>query len=149
MGQAMALKEILVVEDDRRLGELVTEVLNDILGYRASAVSNGDDALAVVAGVHIDLVILDIDLPGPSGFAIHDLLRGSQHTATLPILFMTAGWHEPEFVQRGIASWLDKPFNLNDLVGRVDALLGPGAVVEGHSGLGSGHLETDEARHRH
>ena len=124
----MAPKAILVVEDDPGIGELILEVLNDIAGYHATRVPTGAAALAV-AGVNTDLIILDVRLPDLSGFAVYDLLRARLSTATTPMLFMTAGRHDAEFAQRGVSSWLPKPFVLKDLVERVDALLAPGAAA--------------------
>ncbi len=120
----MANKAILIVEDEPGIGEIMEYTLNDEPGYQATAVSNGAAALAFVAEVKVDLVILDINLPGLDGFAIHDLLRARSATAHVPILFMTASLHEAEFARRGVLQWLPKPFDLEDLLQRVAAALG-------------------------
>ncbi len=75
----MEQRAILVVEDTAPIAEIIETVLNDIPAYQATAVSNGADALAFVAEVRVDLVLLDINLPGLDGFAIHDLLRAPGH----------------------------------------------------------------------
>ena len=126
----MDQRAILVVEDTVPIAEIIETVLNDIPAYQATAVGNGADALAFVAEVRVDLVLLDINLPGLDGFAIHDLLRARPDTATVPILFMTAGGHDAEFARRGVRGYVKKPFDLDDLVGRVaSALAGGGGVV--------------------
>ena len=98
----MEQRAILVVEDTPAIAEIIETVLNDVPDYQATTVANGADALAFVAVVRVNLVLLDINLPGLDGFAIHDLWRALPHTATVPILFMTAGRHDAEFARRGV-----------------------------------------------
>ncbi len=96
--------------------------------------SNGADALAFVAEVQVDLVLLDINLPGLDGFAIHDILRQRAPTATAPILFMTAGEHATEFARRGVRDYLRKPFDLDVLLLRVASALGQDGTDAGPGG---------------
>jgi DNA-binding response OmpR family regulator len=119
----MANKAVLIVEDEPGIGEIIEYALNDEPGYQATAVTNGAAALAFLAEMRVDLILLDINLPGLDGFAIHDLVRARPHTATTPILFMTAADHTAEFARRGITDWLRKPFDLDDLLERVAAAL--------------------------
>ncbi len=127
----MEQRAILVVEDTTAIAEIIETVLNDIPAYQATAVGNGADALAFVAEVRVDLVLLDINLPGLDGFAIHDLLRARPETATVPILFMTAGMHDAEFARRGVRGHIKKPFDLDDLLLRVaSALAGGGGSLD-------------------
>ncbi len=126
----MSQRAILVVEDTAPIAEIIETVLNDIPNYQATAVSNGSDALAFVAEVAVDLVLLDINMPGLDGFAIHDLLRARPDTASVPIVFMTAGGHEAEFARRKVRGHIKKPFDLDDLLLRVaSALHGDGGAV--------------------
>lgn len=126
----MDQKAILVVEDTAAIAEIIETVLNDIPTYQATAVVNGADALAFVAEVSVDLVLLDINMPGLDGFAVYDLLRAHPETAAVPILFMTAGLHEAEFARRKIRGHIKKPFDLDDLLLRVaSALAGGGRAV--------------------
>ncbi len=129
-GHGMEQRAILVVEDTAPIAEIIETVLNDIPAYRATAVNNGSDALAFVAEVAVALVLLDINMPGLDGFAIHDLLRARPATATVPIVFMTAGGHEAEFARRKVRGHIKKPFDLDDLLLRVaSALHGDGGAV--------------------
>jgi CheY-like chemotaxis protein len=129
----MEQQAILVVEDTVAIAEIIETVLNDIPNYQATAVDNGAAALAFVTEVVIDLVLLDINLPGLDGFAVYDLLRARPATATVPILFMTAGEHEAEFARRGVRGHIQKPFDLDDLLVRVASALagGGGGVNDG------------------
>lgn len=119
----MEQTSILIVEDMPAIAAILEEVLNDVPGYQATAVANGAAALAFVAEVRVGLVLLDINLPGLDGFAIHDLLRARPETATVPILFMTAGMHEAEFARRGVRDYIRKPFDLDDLLAVVASAL--------------------------
>jgi DNA-binding response OmpR family regulator len=121
----MASRAILIVEDELGIGEIIEYALNDEPGYQATAVQNGAAALAFLAEVRVDLILLDINLPGLDGFAIHDLIRARPGTATTPILFMTAADHATEFARRGVTAWLRKPFDLDDMLALVAARLGP------------------------
>ncbi len=96
---------------------------------------NGAETLAFVAEVSVDLVLLDINMPGLDGFAVYDLLRARPETATVPILFMTAGVHEAEFARRKVCGHIKKPFDLDDLLVRVASALngGGGPVRDGQS----------------
>jgi len=132
----MEQRAILVVEDTAAIAEIIETVLNDIPDYQASAVGNGADALAFVAEVQVDLVLLDINLPGLDGFAIHDLLRARPDTAWVPILFMTAGIHDEEFARRAVRGYIKKPFDLDDLLLRVDS-----ALAGGGGAVGNGRVE--------
>jgi len=119
----MATKAIVVVEDDQAVADLIQEVVNDEPGYGAVTVHDGAKALAVLEAVHTDLVILDVDLPGLSGFDIYDWLQSHHATAHVPVLFMSARHHADEFARRHIHDVLHKPFHLDDLLERVHALL--------------------------
>ncbi len=127
----MADKVILIVEDEPGIGEIIEYALNDEPGYQATAVPNGASALAFLAEVRVNLILLDINLPGLDGFAIHDLVRARPGTATTPILFMTASDHAAAFARRGITAWISKPFDLEDLLQRVALALGGGAALPG------------------
>ena len=119
----MATKAVVVVEDDKAVAQLIQEVINDEPGYGAVTVRDGAKALAVLEAVHTDLVILDVDLPGLSGFDIYDWLRRHGETRQVPVLFMCARRHTEELERRRIGDVLRKPFHLDELMARVDALL--------------------------
>ena len=119
----MDSKTIVVIEDNETIAGLIKEVLNDVPGYGAVTLGDGTHALTVIAAVRADLVILDVDLPGISGLEIHDQLRRHPETAAIPAIFMSAARHRDELARRGLHAWLDKPFDLDDLLDRVhDAL---------------------------
>ena len=116
-------KTIVVVEDNEPIARLIKEVLNEVPGYGAVALADSALAPALIAAVRADLVILDIDLPGLSGLELYDRLRARPETAEIPVLFMSAAAHREELARRGIYDYLHKPFDLDDLLVRVERLL--------------------------
>ena len=82
---------LLVVDDDARIRNLLSRFLT-AEGYRVSTADNAAEARARLSGLHFDLLILDVMMPGESGF---DLTRSLRQTMAVPILMLTAR-AEPE-----------------------------------------------------
>ncbi len=124
-------KVVLVVEDDRAVGELIAGALCDELGYSAIHVLTPALALEAVRKVKPDVLIIDVRLPEMSGFELYDRLRQDPRTREVPVLFETASGAENagEFRRRGIASYVAKPFDLWDVVGRVKRLATNGGAL--------------------
>jgi len=114
---------ILVVEDE----VAIQRGLCDVLAYRGYAphgVASGDDGLREALGGGFDLVLLDVMLPGRSGFEICQALRA--HDAKLPILMLTARGAEEDVLRGfrcGSDDYVTKPFSVAELMARVEALL--------------------------
>ena len=114
-------KRILIVEDDPAL----SRVLRDLLiaeGYEVQSVSDGNAAVRVAAGFAPDLVILDINLPGRSGF---DLCRlwSQQH---IPVIMASVRGHKADRLtglELGADDYVTKPFDLEEVLARVRAVL--------------------------
>jgi DNA-binding response OmpR family regulator len=115
-------KRILVVEDDMNLSAIVRENLV-FEGFDVDAVSDGGAALGRVRDFRPDLIVLDVMLPGMSGFEICTELR--RHAAT-PILMVSARGQKPDRVRGlnlGADDYITKPFELDELLARVNAIL--------------------------
>ena len=114
---------ILVAEDERTLGEMLCDNLS-LESYHAEHVLTGPKALERMAQGGIDLLILDIMLPGLDGFAVLKTLR--ERGDTTPVLILSARAADQDRI-RGLElqadDYLTKPFNLRELLLRVDALL--------------------------
>lgn len=115
---------ILVVEDDPDIAELVEHHLSRA-GYATSVVGTGAAALERIRE-RPDLVLLDLMLPGLSGFEICRKMRSDPQTATVPIIMLTARAEEESRVQGlelGADDYVTKPFSPRELVARLRAVL--------------------------
>ena len=115
---------VLVVEDERAIGELIASAISDEPGYCAIHVLEPTAALETTKHVTPDVMVVDIRLPGMSGFELYDRLQNDPRTRNVPVLFETASGSESivEFQRRGIATYVMKPFDLNELVAYVKRL---------------------------
>jgi DNA-binding response OmpR family regulator len=115
-------RRILVVEDD----PVLTRVLRDNLtfeGFDVRCVANGDLAAAAAREFSPDLVLLDVMLPGQNGFELCASFRKASRT---PIIFLTAMGQKPDKVRGltlGADDYITKPFELDELLARVHAVL--------------------------
>ena len=113
---------LMVVEDDRRIRDLVSRFLASE-GYRVTVAESAADARAKLCGLHFDLLILDVMMPGESGF---DLARDIRRTSTVPIIMLTAR-NEAESriqgLQIGADDYIAKPFEPRELVLRIGNIL--------------------------
>jgi DNA-binding response OmpR family regulator len=120
------IKKLVVVigEDDEPIASLLRDSINDEDAYQAVVVSDGALVLETVRQVHADLLILDIMMPGLSGFEVFDRVRAEPEIRDMPVLFVSAATNqfENEFRERGIKDVISKPFDLNDLLDRVRVL---------------------------
>lgn len=109
---------VLIVEDDVATGQTIETAINDERGYEAEVVSSGDAALASIARRSPDLMLLDIQLPGMSGLELYDRIRADGRFDGIPIVFETGGGreHAQQLRDRGIATYVKKPFDLIELV---------------------------------
>lgn len=85
----MAKKKILAVDDDATALGALRQILVQ-KGYDVSTAPNGHDALRTLAGGHFDLVILDVSMPGLTGYEVCRKIREDPKTQDLPVIFLTA-----------------------------------------------------------
>ena len=115
---------ILVAEDDRDIGELIAHYLRKA-GWQPHLSGSGDDALAYARQGAVDLVILDVMLPGLSGLEVCRALRSDKATRDTPIIMVTARAEETDRIvglEIGADDYISKPFSPNELVARIRAL---------------------------
>ena len=116
---------ILVAEDDRDIANLVAHYLEKS-GWKAHIAAAGDEALAYARTHSVDLIILDVMMPGLSGLEVCRALRADKATAAVPIIMLTARAEEADRViglELGADDYVPKPFSPNELVARVRALI--------------------------
>ncbi|HYV21336.1 MAG TPA: response regulator [Candidatus Bathyarchaeia archaeon] len=118
---------VLVIEDDKPIGQIVTEAINDEAGYRAVHIDNPSRALALLEQLVPDLLVMDVQLPGMTGLELYESLRSAARTRGVPVLFETANGpaHAEEFRRLGVAWYVSKPFDIWELVAYVKQLAPP------------------------
>lgn len=116
---------ILVVDDEPEIVALVAYHLAKS-GYRVSTASSGQDALELARRDRPSLIVLDLMLPGISGFDVLEQLRADDSTRDMAVLMLTARREEPDRIRGlslGADDYLTKPFSPAELVLRVAAIL--------------------------
>ncbi|WP_339935022.1 response regulator transcription factor [Vreelandella glaciei] len=117
--------KVLVVDDEPNI-VLSLEFLMEQAGFEVVTAEDGEQALARVNDSQPDLLLLDISLPGISGFDVLERLRSEEATAQLPIIMLTAHGRDVER-EKGMAlgadDYITKPFSTQSLVEKVKALL--------------------------
>jgi len=115
---------ILVVDDDRDIRELIVDYLVKS-GYRATGAANGKEMRAVLDKQVVDMVVLDIMMPGDDGLTLCRQLRSGQHK-DLPILMLTARHDDMDRIlglEMGADDYVVKPFVARELLARIKAIL--------------------------
>ncbi len=147
-----ASERVLVVDDEPDIVALVAYHLAKA-GYRVSTAGDGAQAIAAAREERPALVVLDLMLPGISGFEILEQLREHEETRDVAVLMLTARKEEPDRI-RGLAlgadDYLTKPFSAQELVLRVKAILrrtGAAGTTPGDV-LSIGPIQIDRSAHR-
>ena len=114
---------VLVVEDEPQMRSMLADNL-EFEGYRVTAVASGEEALQAVTLRHYALLLLDVMLPGMSGFDVCQQLRARE--LHMPIVVLTARTHEQDRIRGldlGADDYVSKPFSVRELLARVRALV--------------------------
>lgn len=119
----MQQQSILVVEDDSAIRRGVVDALQ-FAGYQTLECATGTDGMERALRATFDLLLLDLILPGRSGFEILQALR--QHRPTVPVIILTARGEESDRIKglrMGADDYVVKPFSVRELLARVEAVL--------------------------
>jgi DNA-binding response OmpR family regulator len=116
-------RHVLVIEDEPQMRSMLTDNL-EFEGYKVTAVATGEEALQAVATRHYALLLVDVMLPGMSGFDVCQQLRArGKH---VPIVVLTARTAEQDRIRGldlGADDYVSKPFSVRELLARVRALV--------------------------
>ncbi len=114
---------ILVVDDEEPIRRLLSQELEEA-GFRVLTAANGSQAIQVARQRHPDLIILDVMMPGLSGFDTLAVLKNDPKTATIPVMFLTIMEGRERGLRLGAAAYLNKPIDSQLLMRTIQEVLG-------------------------
>ncbi len=117
------MKQVLIAEDDDHMRDALQELLSSA-GYRVITAEDGLEALDWISRVTVDLIIVDILMPGLGGPELIKRLRESQWAA-IPILILSGYADLTRYRDLPVNGVQLKPFKLAELLGKVEQLIGP------------------------
>ena len=116
---------ILVADDNEANRELLSSLLSQE-GYQVIAVSDGQQALQMVSGDAVDLAVLDVMMPGKTGFDVCLAIKSKPETRLMPVLLLTSLAGDDDRIRGimcGADDFLTKPVNKHELLARVHSLM--------------------------
>ncbi|MBT2749206.1 MULTISPECIES: response regulator [unclassified Lysobacter] len=118
------LDHILIVDDDRDIREMVADYLQKN-GLRTTAAADGREMRAVLDTHAVDLIVLDVMMPGEDGLVLCRNLRASKHRS-IPVLMLTARDDATDRIiglEMGADDYVVKPFSARELLARINAVI--------------------------
>jgi DNA-binding response OmpR family regulator len=118
-------KKILVIEDEANIQHFIARVLQ-LEGYRVFQASDGKTGLNLLRENAIDLVILDLRLPGMDGWSVLREIKQNRDTSTIPVIVLTAiaeSIQRKKTLRMGAAKYLVKPLSASSLTQAIGSLL--------------------------
>lgn len=118
---------ILVVDDEPHIRRVLSAVLGG-RGYDVIMASDGAEALMELRAAPVDLVILDLMMPGANGLEILSVIRSDPARARTPVIILTAKGQDTDrdaALAGGADDFLTKPFSPKKLLARIEEILGP------------------------
>lgn len=143
----MANPKILIVDDEPNIRDLLTTTLR-FQGFAVQSVSNGAGTISAVLAEEPDLIVLDVMLPDMNGFSVTKRLRSAGYTS--PILFLTAKDDTQDKIQGltvGGDDYVTKPFSLDEIVARINAILRRTMAKEEEAMIVAGEITMDQDTH--
>jgi len=119
------MKTIFVVDDNIVNLAAAKKILADN-GYRTFTLHSVDKMFALFSKVTPDLILLDIEMPEMDGFAAIEKLKADEHTANIPVMFLTASTEpkaEAKSLEAGAVDFVLKPFSASDLIKRIERII--------------------------
>ena len=119
-------RRVLVVDDEPNIAKIVKKQL-EVSGYDVIVAGDGEIALTKVREEHPDVILLDVMLPKRNGYEVLGILKQDEQLRRIPVIMLTARAQQPQdqdaSLGHGADAYLAKPFQLEELVEQVQALL--------------------------
>ena len=113
--------KIVLIEDTPEMQKLVQTNLT-VRNYEVITASDGEQGLSLVRRIHPDLILLDIRLPGITGWEVLSTLKSDALLKDIPVIIMTASEgvdDSKQAIERGAAYYFSKPFDLHEFIARI------------------------------
>ncbi|OGI44462.1 MAG: two-component system response regulator [Candidatus Muproteobacteria bacterium RIFCSPHIGHO2_01_FULL_65_16] len=120
----MAIKNILVIDDSATDAHLLTEMLKKN-GYAVTTAASGEEGIAKAKQDKPDLILMDIVMPGMSGFEATRAIAKAADTAAIPVIICSTKGQETDKawgLRQGARDYLVKPITEKDLIGKIKSL---------------------------
>jgi DNA-binding response OmpR family regulator len=142
---------LLIIDDEKDLVELLRYNLVEKEGYDVISANDGQSGLEIAQKHKVDLIVLDLMMPGMDGLEVCRRLRSDPRTGRVPLIMLTAKATEADRIvglEMGADDYITKPFSPRELVARVKAILRRTAVQADPSDIvRHGDLSIDVSRH--
>lgn len=119
------MAKILVAEDEKQIADMIAFKLRNG-GHKVIQAQDGEQAVILAARELPDLILLDVMMPGLSGFEVLRRLKGDPALRSMPVIMVTAKGHERDVLnglRSGAVDYVVKPFSLKELAARVELAL--------------------------
>jgi CheY-like chemotaxis protein len=123
----MSTKQILIVDDEERIREVVQACLVKLAKWKVMTATSGLEAIAKAQGDRPDAILLDVSMPEMDGIETLRHLQNNVHTASIPVIFLTAKVQpneQSQYKQLGVAGLIAKPFDPLLIAKEIEQLLG-------------------------
>ncbi len=123
----MSDRKILIVDDEPHLRELVQACLEDLAGWETLTADSGEVCLSLLQTQTVNVILLDVSMPGMNGIAVYEQLQANPLTQSIPVILLTAKVlpsDRAKFTQMGVMGVISKPIEPLTLVAEIAEILG-------------------------
>lgn len=134
---------ILVIEDDQMINKLLCKVLSDS-GYETDSAADGNEGLSKALANEYELILLDLMLPGKTGEELLEELRKTKNTPSIVLSAKNEVVNRIELLRLGADDYISKPFDVDEVILRIEAVLRRSGCTKARSGLQYKDMKLDK-----